>query len=131
MLLFSVLFFVYNILKGDKMKKVKLIFKNVELKKNNQVYVKIYDNRCNLVYEGYTFDGEIDISLRKDRAYNMIAKFYNNSIVTVFYVGNGFNKYIFNFNYINNENNNVTFLLTDFYYTNLPIERGDIILWQR
>lgn len=131
MLLFSVLFFVYNILKGDKMKKVKLIFKNVGLKKNNQVYVKIYDNRCNLVYEGYTFDGEIDISLRKDRAYNMIAKFYNNSIVTVFYVGNGFNKYIFNFNYINNENNNVTFLLTDFYYTNLPIERGDIILWQR
>ena len=113
------------------MKKVKLIFKNVGLKKNNQVYVKIYDNRCNLVYEGYTFDGEIDISLRKDRAYNMIAKFYNNSIVTVFYVGNGFNKYIFNFNYINNENNNVTFLLTDFYYTNLPIERGDIILWQR
>ena len=29
-----------------------------------------------------------------------------------------------------NDDNSITFLLTDYYY-NLPIERGELILWQR
>ena len=112
------------------MEKVKLIFKGVGLKDKNQVYVKIYDNNCNLIYEGNTFDGVLITFLESNKAYNMLAKFHQETIVATFYVGSCNNKYIFSFNRINNIRN-ITFLLTDFYYTNLPIERGDIILWQR
>lgn len=98
------------------MKKIRLKFLNA-----NKVYVKIFD--CNyIVYEGLVCN-EKELCLEESKAYKITAISNNTKLVTSFYVNDN-NNYYFNLNRI------ITLLLRDYYY-NLPIERGELILWQK
>lgn len=97
------------------MKKIKLIF-------NKKTLVYIYNLKNELVFEGQTCFNEIEICLKKHNVYRLVAISNYQKIITSFYVVN--DKYKFYFN------NPITFLLTDYYY-NLPIERGELLLWQK
>lgn len=98
------------------MKKVRLKFFNA-----NKVYIKILDHDY-LVYEGLICN-EIELCLEEYKVYKIIAISNNTKLVTSFYVNDNYN-YYFSFNRF------IIFLLRDYYY-NLPIERGELILWQK
>ena len=112
------------------MKKLKFI--GVGIKDNCQAHVIIYDKYSNIIYDGLTYNGILNISLKNNRAYKLIATTNNDIISTIFYVT--YNKceykFIFNRSIYNNPSNIITFLLTDYNYNNLPIEKGELILWQ-
>lgn len=101
--------------------KIKLIFLGLGYNDINQADVKIY--KCNnLIYEGLTYNNELKLCLEKDNVYTIKAISNNRIIYTSFYINS--DTYIFNFN-----NNSVTFILKDDY--GYPIERGELILWQK
>ena len=112
------------------MKKILLKFNSLGLENYFQAYVKIYDKNNNLIYEGKTYNGELSVCLKKCQAYSLSANLYGLSLLSSFYVNNN-DVYLFSFNSFNNETNTITFLLTDSNYSNLPIERGELLLWQR
>ena len=97
----------------------------------NQADVLIYDEFNNLVYNKKTYNNKLNICLKKNKVYRVVAFSLNDRISTTIYINN--NNYCFRFNrsIINENSDSITFLLTDYYYDNLPIERGEIILWQR
>ena len=97
----------------------------------NQADVLIYDEFNNLVYNKKTYNNKLNICLKKNKVYRVVAFSLNDRISTSIYINN--NNYCFRFNrsIINENSDSITFLLTDYYYDNLPIERGEIILWQR
>jgi len=112
---------------------IEVILKFIGVGYNNlyQAFVKIYDEDNNLIYKGYSYNGEIKIILDMNKAYRIEAFFYGEIIKTSFYVDN---TKIFNFIFnhmIYKPNRTITFLLTDFYYENLKIEKGEMILWQK
>lgn len=98
------------------MKKVRLKFFNAD-----KVKIKILDHDY-IVYEGLICN-EVKLFLEEYKVYKIIAIFNNTKLVTSFYVNDNYN-YYFTFNRI------IIFLLRDFYY-NLPIERGELTLWQK
>lgn len=103
--------------------KVKLFFLGLGYKNYNQANVKIYD--CNnLIYEGLTYNNILELCLEKDKIYTLKAISNNRIIYTNFYTNR--DSYIFNFN---NLDNSITFILKDDY--GYPIERGELILWQK
>ena len=113
-------------MKGDGKIKIKIKFLNLGLNNEYQAYVKIFDGD-EVICCGFTYNGEIELYLKMHKAYRLEAFFSLNKISTSFYTNT--DKYIFIFNekkYINT----VTFSLRDYYY-NLPIEKGEIILWQK
>ena len=106
---------------------IKIKFIGLGIGNNYQAYVKIFDNN-KLVFEGKTFNGEICPNIKRNKAYKIEATFLNEALTTTIY----FDKCIclfFNHS-INNVTNTVTLTLRDFYY-DIPIERGEIILWPR
>lgn len=113
------------------MKDVTLKFYGLGYNNINQADVLIYDNCGNLVFEGTTYNNLLTIKLCKNNVYRLIAKSLDEEINTVFYVGRN-NNYCFRFPrgiFRNDIDKSITFLLTDYYYNNLPIERGEIILY--
>ena len=96
-----------------------------------QVDVAIYDENDGLIYSGQTSYGYVDMALKPKRVYKLIATMPYDKLTTYFYVDKN-KTYCFMFPslYMSNSNN-VTLFLTDYFYPNLPIERGEIILWQR
>lgn len=110
------------------MKQIKLIFIGLGYNSINQAYIRIYDSNNNLVFNGITYNNELSLCLKKCNVYRLIAITSSIKLVTSFYVNSNY-KYIFNLNGINN--NPITFKLTDFNYKNLPIERGELLLWQK
>ena len=103
--------------------------KNIKLNFNcNNIYVIIYDGNKK-VYEGSICGSELYIKLEKCKAYRLVAYSYLGILKTSFFVNNRDSYY---FSFINRNNETlITFYLTDYYYKNLPIERGEIILWQK
>ena len=97
----------------------------------NQADVLIYDDCNNLVYNKKTYNNKLNICLKNNKIYRVVAISLNDRITTTIYIN--CNNYCFRFNrsIINENPDSITFLLTDYYYDNLPIERGEIILWQR
>lgn len=96
---------------------------------NNQANVKIYDAKGNQIYNGKTYNGKIKINLKARNAYKLIAYTSSEKIIRYFYISK--NKcYIFAFERGLLKVSPITFILTDYHY-NLPIERGELILWQR
>ena len=93
----------------------------------NQANIKIY-NKNSLIYCGKTYNNELIINLKECNIYKLIATSENEIITAYFYVSNRY-EYYFVFNSI--IYNPITFLLTDYYYDNLPIERGELILWKK
>ena len=111
------------------MKKIKIKFYGLGYNDKYQAYLKIYDNKDNLIFEGKTYNSEIDVLLKPCLLYKMSIKTYNENFKIYFYT-NQDEFAIFLMNNIINISRTITFLLTDYYY-NLPIERGDLILWQK
>ena len=99
----------------------------------NQACIKIYDNNNNLIISKYSYNGYIKVCLKVNNIYRVYVSSYNEVINKYFYVNNYNINYVFAFNrsIFTQSNNLITFLLTDYYYNNLPIEKGNLILWQK
>lgn len=114
------------------MKEIKLKFYGLGIGNNYQADIKIYDNYGNLVYDGQTYNGCLIICLEECKRYKLIANSCGDIINVCFYVyNNDIYNFFFNRSYINRNSNSITLILTDYYYKNLPIEEGELILWQR
>ena len=94
-----------------------------------QVKVNIYDNNI-LVCSGTTIGGCISFCLVKNKAYIIEARLLRYYLCTSFYVNNNINDLYFNINCNYIYNRRIIFNLRDSYY-NIPIERGELILWQK
>lgn len=104
-----------------------IVFKFIGLgwKNYHQANIQILDNNS-IIYNEKTYNGKINLCLEKNKAYTLIARLNNRVIRKVFLVDDKTNKFIFSFyNY-----RIITFLLKDYFY-NLPIEKGELILWQK
>lgn len=97
----------------------------------NQADVLIYDEFNNLVYNKKTYNNKLNICLKRNKIYRVEALSLNDRIDTNIYINSSNYCFRFNRSIINEDSDSITFLLTDYYYDNLPIERGEIILWQR
>ena len=114
------------------MKKIIIEFIGLGLKEEYQAHVILYDNCYNIIYNGYTYNGCITVILNTNQAYKLKAVSLGDCISTIFYVNDKICEYKFIFNrsiYENNNDQTITFLLTDYNYNNLPIEKGELILW--
>ena len=90
-----------------------------------QAHIKIL-NKNILVYEGITYNGEINICLEEGIIYKIEVYFIKKEIYYLYISKN--KKYTFVLD--NALYKTITISLVDFYY-NLPIEKGEMILWQR
>ena len=110
------------------MKNITLNFCGLGYGKYFQAYVEIYDENNNIVFNGMTFNGKLNLFLKLDTSYRVFAQSCGEYVNSTFYVKDNYNNYKFYFNRCIQENENtITLLLTDYYY-NLPIEKGEIIL---
>jgi len=103
------------------MKKVTFKFIGLDF---NKIYIKVLDNNMNTIYNTETYK-EIDLCLEENNSYLLIAREKNRVLKRVICIDNKTNKFIFSF-----YNRIITFLLKDYYY-NLPIKKGELILWQK
>lgn len=116
------------------MQKVILKFIGTGVGNNYQACVKIYDTYGNILYQEETYNGEVVLCLEKGKVYKVIASSYGDFIRNVFYVNGYDEKYIFYFNRALQRMpllKTITFFLSDANYQDLPIEKGEIILWQK
>ena len=111
------------------MKKIKLKFYGLGYSNINQALVYIYDMNNNLICECTTYNNELNICINGCSLYKLVAKSKNETLSTYFYVNEN-DEYHFYFK-SSVYARPITFLLTDYYYSNLKIERGEITLWQR
>ena len=111
------------------MKKIKLKFYGLGYSNINQALVYIYDMNNNLICECTTYNNVVDVCVNECSVYKLVAKSNYEVLSTYFYV-NDSNEYFFSFE-SSIYARPITFLLTDYYYSNLRIERGEITLWQR
>lgn len=106
----------------------------------NNIIIKNYDifiyYNKNLVFRGKTEDGYIHFSPPCYGAYNICIKTDNSYIPHIFYTCFYYHKNtdkilpIFLNNFRNNNSPLITISLIDINY-NMPIERGNVILWQK
>lgn len=117
------------------MKEVILKFVGVGYYNYNQANILIYDSYNNLICEKNTYNGRLKVCLKANAIYKIKAKTIYGEVNTSFYVNNNLNTYVFAFNYSHTRTCkkliSITFTLTDAYYDNLPIKKGEIYLWQR
>lgn len=102
----------------------KVIFKFIGLN-FHKVYIKVLDNNMNTIYNTDTYNNEIVLCLEENNSYLLIARMNNIVLKKVICIDKKTNKFIFPF-----YNRIITFLLKDYYY-NLPIKKGELILWQK
>ena len=114
------------------MNKYNLIFPGLGYANHFQADVKIFDECMRLICRGRTYNGRISACLKKNRIYYVCASACSTNINKSIYTTNNTNIYIPfpNSIYQNNRTSNITFLLNDYHYDNLPIEKGRLILWQ-
>ena len=111
---------------------VTLKFIGTGVASNMQACVKIYDINDNQLYEKETFNGELKVSLERNKVYRLFAISHNNTINAAFYVSENKKKYVFIFQRsIYNNLRTITFLLKDANYSNLPIGEGELVIWQK
>jgi len=126
---------VYNIVKGDgNIKKITLRFVGLGYQNKYQAKVMVYDINNQLVFDGKTYNGEVTLSVCKNQGYRIVAKFFQEVICMNIYVNEFVHCYVIPFSHVISnalEENTVNFLLTDQNYDGLPLERGELILWQR
>ena len=96
-----------------------------------QASVVIYDMFGNLVFSGQTYNGIIYVQLKPCHAYKIIARSKFEELNITLYVNKCEYTFLFNNSKIIENDQTITFILTDYYYNNLKIEKGDLILWQR
>lgn len=112
------------------MKNIQLRFYGLGYNNYYQACILIYDEKGKLVFSGKTYNGKLDICLKKDKIYKVVATICNETITNIIIANN--NEYVLYFErgILNTNTNSITLNLTDYYYENLPIERGDLIIWQ-
>lgn len=110
-------------MKGDGNITINIKFIGLGINNNYQALVRIYDSDNNIVFDGVTYNGEIDVVLSKYSTYKLEARFFNEYIESYMYITKS--KYVFIFNHSIYNRRTITFSLRDYYY-NLPIERGEI-----
>lgn len=119
----NIFLYVYNKVKGDGNIDVIIRFIGLGINNNYQAFVKIYDSNNNLVFDGITYNGSINVTLNMYCTYRLEARFLSEFIKTNMYITKC--NYVFIFNHSIFNRRTITFLLKDYYY-NLPIERGEI-----
>ena len=87
--------------------------------------VLIIDNCNNLILNTKTCKNKINVCLKESCSYKIVINYSNNILISTFIVNNKNNNFHF---YL--PNNLITLNLKDYYY-NLPIEKGEITLWQK
>ena len=113
-------------MKGDgDIKKTIIKFLGIGNDNRYQVNITIYDSKCNIVYKGRTKNGVLEVNLIRTQVYKLEATFLNEEIWIPFIPQD---KLMLRLQ--NNLTHNITLLLSDYYY-NLPIEKGEITLWQK
>ena len=106
------------------MRNIKIIFPELGLGSNYQAQVYLMNKETDWSITTKTYNKELDLCLKENQAYYLYAKSYFGIIELFFYIDCKRDKYYFKF-----LNNIITFQVTDFYYKNLPIKKGEIILW--
>ena len=110
---------------------VTFIFNGTGIGDYLQAKVEVYDLLNNKVYEGITKNGRLKLKIRNRKFYSIRATLLKETIKQTIYVNNC-NKFIFTFRRATiNINRTTTFILTDSNYRNLPIAKGEILLWQK
>lgn len=105
---------------------MKIKFIGLGIGNDYQAKVKVFcDNE--LIYDSFTYNGEINVPLKKNRIYKIKAWFINEYAEFCII---GRNLCVLFFDHSVLDDNSVTFFLLDEYY-NLPIEKGVISLWQK
>ena len=96
-----------------------------------QPEVYIYDESGSLVYSGYACNGMVQVMLCCNKCYKVVAKSCLAQGIAIIYIGKP-TVYSINLNCCCQIGRRIiTFLLSDENYSNLPIEKGQVILWQR
>lgn len=106
---------------------LKLKFFGLGARNAYQASVKLFSHG-KLVFDGMTYDGKICIDNLHDDLYFLEATFLNEKIKTPIYLS--CDNYCFFFEHSYFSNRIITFTLLDYFY-NLPIEEGELILWQK
>ena len=110
------------------MKKIKLRWNGLGYCDKYQAEVFLYTEKNKLVFYGKTKKGECNISLQPERIYKIFAISKGECFQKVLYIDSCHKVYTFSFpRAIQKKSQMNTFHLTDFYYSNLPIEKGEII----
>ncbi|MBR1413712.1 MAG: hypothetical protein IJ574_03485 [Bacilli bacterium] len=116
------------------MKEIKLKFSGLGYCNINQACVDIYDECNKKICSGKTYNSVLKVKLKCNKLYKLVATSKYERINRNFYVNQYNNCYCFAFpNSLvrNNQSRIVTLLLSDYYYDNMPIAKGEIILWQK
>lgn len=92
---------------------------------NYQAQIKIYHKNI-LIFEGKTYNGKINVCLKESLVYRIEVYFLKKQTYYLYISKNKTYTLILD----NALYKTITISLVDFYY-NLPIERGEIILWPR
>ena len=113
-----------------KIKKVILKFIGTGINDIMQACVNIYHNN-DLICSKETYNGQLEMLLEENKVYRIFARTSKDIINGAFYVNTNY-KYVFIFNSSIYRNNirTITFLLTDANYNNLPIQEGEMFIWQ-
>lgn len=113
-------------------KKVSLKFIGTGINNIMQASVDIYHNN-NLVYSKKTYNGNLEVFLEEGNPYKIIAKTSKDTLSGAFYVSaNNLNfVFIFSSSIYRTDIKTITFLLTDANYNNLPIQEGEMFIWQK
>ena len=110
------------------MKDVTLKFIGTGYNGINEAQVKIYSDN-EMIWKGNTYNGRVNCKLKNRCFYRLIAQTKYAKINKYFYINDN-NTYIFSFYYCIQNNSPVsrliTFRLTDYYYDNLPISKGEL-----
>ena len=110
------------------MKQVYLKFIGTGYKSNYQADVVITDNN-KVVCKSKTYNGLLKVSLCLNKVYLIKASCLGYTIKAIVIINDNDTYYfVFPYSYINNSKV-FTFLLTDQNYKNLPIEKGELLLW--
>ena len=108
---------------------IRLNFFGLGINNIMQAHIKVI-NDGNIIFEGDTYNGYIDVCLKPFCVYKLIACSLNENIIINFYVDCKRKNYYFYFPR-SIYKRIITFHLTDLNYPNLLIEKGEIILWQK
>ena len=123
-------------MKGGSNIKIKLKFIGTGYNNDYQACVKIYDFNT-LLYQKQTYNGKLTINLKENKLYKIVASSCDETINTSIYITKNSQIFIFKFNRGVLQNNyptnirTITFLLNDANYDNLPVEKGEMFLWQK
>ena len=122
-------------MKGDDfINRVELIFFGLGVDNCYQANVKIYDGDC-LIINKQTFNGRLQVCLNTNKKYLLEAVSPFGRMIRCISILPNYDRYYFGFSnaYIseNRTSNVITLLLSDANYNNLPITKGEMILWQK